>query len=111
MEYTHTFFYRNHAFYILSSTYKPCPALSCRAGQGEKKWLYSIYDRAGQDRAGHRAGQGWKKWSMTVSGANDIMKKIPRQDVKSYFVWNENNITPKQTNAVIPTAINIDSNS
>jgi hypothetical protein len=41
--------------------------------------------------------------------ANDTTNKMPIHDVKSYLVWNENNVTPKQTNAVIPTAYNTDS--
>jgi hypothetical protein len=33
-----------------------------------------------------------------------MTNKIPKQFVKSNFVCNENNVTPKQTNAVIPRA-------
>lgn len=37
--------------------------------------------------------------------ANEITKITPIHDVKSNLVWKENNVTPKQTKAVIPTAI------
>lgn len=43
------------------------------------------------------------------NNANDIANKTPKHDVKSNFVWNENNVTPKQTKAVIPTAMKTDS--
>lgn len=33
----------------------------------------------------------------------------PVHDVKSYFVWMENNVTPTQTNRVIPRAMSTDS--
>ena len=40
---------------------------------------------------------------------NGVTNKIPKHDVKSYFVWNENNVIPKQTKTVIPIAIKTDS--
>ena len=40
---------------------------------------------------------------------NSITNKIPKHDVKSYFVCNENNVIPKQTKTVIPIAMKTDS--
>ena len=41
--------------------------------------------------------------------ANEMTNKTPKQLVKSYFVCMENNVMPKQTKTVIPTAFKTES--